>query len=203
MLKQLVDPTKTALIVIDIQNDYCAPDGIIAKEVGLDVSRLQNTVDNLITFVDKVRKVGLPIIFTQMIEDHKYMAPNAQLKSNGRELCSPDTKGFGYYKIKPHENDYQLVKKTYDAFSNNELDKILKNHGVENLIIVGAYTAVCVDTTLRTAFTKGYNIVIPQDLVGMPEERMYQHKAALDVWKLIFAHVVDSDEILKLWDSFN
>lgn len=203
MLKQLVDPTKTALIVIDIQNDYCAPDGIIAKEVGLDVSRLQNTVDNLIIFVDKARKVGLPIIFTQMIEDHKYMAPNAQLKSNGRELCSPDTKGFGYYKIEPHENDYQLIKKTYDAFSNNELDKILKSHGIENLIIVGAYTAVCVDTTLRTGFTKGYNIVIPRDLVGMPEERMYQHKAALDVWRLIFAHVVDSEEILKLWSGTN
>lgn len=83
------------------------------------------------------------------------------------------------------------------------MDKILKKHGIENLIIVGAYTAVCVDTTLRTGFTKGYNIVIPRDLVGMPEERMYQHKAALDVWRLIFAHVVDSEEILKLWSGTN
>lgn len=200
MLEQLVDPVKTALIVIDIQNDYCANDGIIAKDVGLDVSRLQKTVDKLITFVDKARKVGLPIIFTQMIEDHNYMDPNAQLKSNGRDLCSPDTKGFEYYKIKPQPNDYQLIKKTYDAFSNHELNEILKKHDVENLIIVGAYTAVCVDTTLRTGYTKGYNIVIPEDLVGMPEERMYQHKAVLDVWRLIFAHVINSEEILEVWE---
>lgn len=200
MLKQLVDTTKTALIVIDIQNDYCAPDGKIAKDVGLDVSQLQQTVSKLITFVDKAREVGLPIIFTQMIEDPKYMAPNAKFKSNGRDLCSPNTKGFEYYKIKPQPNDSQLIKKTYDAFSNPELNEILKRHDIENLIIVGAYTAVCVDTTLRTGYTKGYNIVIPEDLVGMPEERMYQHKASLDVWRLIFAHVVDSEEIISLWE---
>jgi ureidoacrylate peracid hydrolase len=201
MLKQLTDPRKTALIVIDIQNDYCGPDGKIAKERGLDVSELQYMIPNLIKFVEQTRDMKLPIIFTQMIEDPEYMAENAKLKKAGHSLCTPDTEGFEYYKIKPEETDYQLIKKSYDSFSNPELERILKKHKIKNLIIVGAYTAVCVDATIRTGFTKGYNIIVPEDLVGMPGERKYQHEAALDVWRLIFAHVVKSEEIIKLWQE--
>lgn len=199
MLKKLVDPKTTAVIVIDIQNDYCAPSGKIAKEIGLDVTALQSTVPHLIEFVDKSREMELPIIFTQMIEDPEYMAENAKLKKEGRSLCTPDTEGFEYYQIQPKEGDYELIKKTYDAFSNPELEEILKKHNIKNLIIIGAYTAICVDSTIRAGFTRGYNIVVPEDLVGMPEERAYQQKAAIDVWKLIFAHVVKSDEIKKEW----
>jgi len=199
--KELINPQKTALLVIDIQVDYCSDTGEIANQLNLDLSPVQKILSRLTEFVNKARETGLPIVFTQMIEDPKYMAKNAQLKKGTRAVCSPDTEGFKYYKIKPEKTDYQIVKKTYDAFSNPELEKILKKHEIENVLIVGAYTAVCVDTTIRSAFTRGYNIVVPQDLVGMPLERKYQHDAAIDVWKIIFAHVVNSEEIMALWEK--
>ena len=129
------------------------------------------------------------------------MAENAKLKKGSKSFCSPDTEGFDYYQIKPGKSDHQIVKKSYDAFSNPELEQILKNSNIENLIVIGAYTAVCVDTTIRSGFTRGYHIIVPEDLVGMPEERMYQHKATIDVWKIIFAHVVDSQEIISEWEK--
>ena len=52
---------------------------------------------------------------------------------------------------------------------------------IKNLLITGVNTAVCVDTTLRTGFTKGYNIIIPENMVSMPKERMYQHNATIDI----------------------
>lgn len=62
---------------------------------------------------------------------------------------------------------------------------------------------MCVDTTIRSGFTHGYHIIIPENLVGMPKERAYQEKAAIDVWKSIFAHVVNSEEIISEWEKSN
>lgn len=198
---KLINPTHTAVLVIDIQNDYCSSSGGIAKQFGFNMSSLQKTVPKIIDFVEKARTKGLPIIFFQMIENPKYMAENAKLKVGDWSFCSPNTEGYDYYQIKPQKSDHQLVKKTYDAFSNPELEQILKSENIENLIILGGYTAVCVDTTIRSGFTRGYHIVVPKDLVGMPEEQMYQHKAALDVWEIIFAHIVNSNEILSEWEK--
>ena len=202
IFKDLINPKTTALIVIDIQNDYCSSSGEIAKQLGVDLSPVQKIIPKLVDFVEKARAKGLPIIFTQMIEDPKYMAENAKLKKGSKSFCSPNSEGFKYFQIKPDKSDYQIVKKSYDAFSNPELEKILEKHDIKNLIIIGAYTAVCVDTTIRSGFTRGYHIVIPQDLVGMPEEKKYQHNAAIDVWKIIFAHVVDSKEIISKWQKY-
>jgi len=201
--KDLISSKNTALLVIDIQNDYCAKNGKIAVMRKLDVSPVQNIIIPLTRFIGLARDKSIPVIFTRMIEDHHYMKENAKIKFQTSpkplDICSPNSEGFKYFKIRPLKNDFELIKKSYDAFSNPELNKILKKKGVKNLIITGAYTAVCVDATLRAAYTKGYNIVVPRDLVSMPKERLYMHSAALDVWNLIFAHIVDSKDIIRAW----
>ena len=203
ILQKLINPRNTAILVIDIQNDYCSENGKIAKIRKFDVKSVQKIIPNLINFIETARKFKLPIIFTRMIEDPKYMKENAKIKIRSSKLpltlCSPKTWGFEYYKIKPQKKDVEIIKKTYDAFSNSKLENILKKMKIKNLIITGVYTAVCVDTTLRTGFTKGYNIIVPEDLVSMAKEGIYQHDAAIDVWKIIFAHVVKSDEIIETW----
>jgi ureidoacrylate peracid hydrolase len=202
---KLVNPKHTAILVIDIQNDYCSKNGKIATVRKIDVSPVQDIVSPLVNLIKVARSKNVPIIFTRMIEDHRYMKENAKIKFQASlkplDLCSPDSKGFEYYKVRPEKNDFEIIKKSYDAFSNPELSKILKKIKVKNLIITGAYTAVCVDATLRAAYTKGYNIIVPQDLVSMPKERLYMHNAALDVWNLIFAHIVNSKEIVSVWNK--
>ena len=138
-----------------------------------------------------------------MINDPKYMAENARIKKTTLSFCSPNTEGFDFYQIKPEKSDYKIVKKSYDVFSNPKVEKILKKENIKNLIIIGLYTAVCVDTTIRSGFTRGYHIVVPKDLVGTPKERNYQGKAVIDVWEIIFAHVVNSKDILSMWEKFN
>ncbi len=201
----LINPNNTALLVIDIQNDYCSKNGKIAMERKMDVSPVQNIVRPLINFIKVARNKKVPIIYTRMIEDHRFMKENAKIKfsasSKSLDLCSPNSNGFEYYKVRPGKNDFEIIKKSYDAFSNPELNKILKKVKAKNLIITGAYTAVCVDATLRSGYTRGYNIVVPEDLVSMPKERFYMHSAAIDVWNLIFAHVVNSKDIVLIWNK--
>ena len=200
---KLINPKNTALIVVDIQNDYCADDGKVALERKFDLTPVQKSIPVLIRFLDVAREYNVPIIFTRMIEDHRYMKTNAKIKfqtsKKGLDLCTPNTYGFEYYQVKPQKGDFEITKKTYDAFSNATLEKILKRKKIKNIILVGAYTAVCVDATLRSAFTKGYNIVVPRDLVSMPKERQRHHRAAIDIWNFIFAHVLKSREIETCW----
>lgn len=202
-LKNLIDPKKTALLVIDIQNDYCSEKGKIAKLRKLDINPVKKNIPKLIEFTETAKNFNLPIIFTRMIEDPKYMKQNAKIKIKSSKvpisLCSPKTWGFEYYKIRPKKGDIKIIKKSYDAFSNPKLENFLKKRKIKNLIITGVYTAVCVDTTLRTGFTKGYNIIVPKDLVSMVKEKLYQHNAAIDVWSTIFAHVANSKDIVKIW----
>lgn len=200
MKRGLIDPKNTALIVIDIQNDYCSPIGKLAKR-GFTVNHFDKLVGNIILFVDKARNVGIPIFFTRMIEDPNYMADNAKIKMRSIKslaLCTPHTFGFEYYKIKPKRNDFQITKKSYDAFSNPMLERKLRKKKIRNVIIVGAYSQVCVDTTIRSAFTRGYNIIVPHDLVSTLKERKNEEKLVINIWKNYFAHVVSSKDIFKM-----
>ena len=129
-LKNLIDPKKTAILVIDVQNDYCSEKGKIAKIKKLDVRPVQRIVPKLIEFVNIARNYNLPIIFIRMIEDPKYMKENAKIKIQSFKvpvaLCSPKTWGFEYFNIRPQKGDIEITKKSYDAFSNPKLLNFLK-----------------------------------------------------------------------------
>ena len=73
---------------------------------------------------------------------------------------------------------------------------------IKNLVLTGVETSVCVDTTLRAAFTKGYNVIVPVDLVAMEKERWYQHEATLAIWDAVFAHLTSFAEITGAFKSW-
>ena len=76
---KLVDPENTVVIVIDMQDAYCSPNGSMAK-LGYDISPITEMTKNLDLFLLAVREKGLPIIFTRMIEDENFMPENAGIK---------------------------------------------------------------------------------------------------------------------------
>lgn len=205
--QKLINPKNTIVLVIDVQNDYCSEKGKLAIERNVDVKPVQRMVSKLIRFIELARDFGLPIVFVRMNKDIKQVDESLRVKLQslgsplGSSLCVPGTWGFEYYKIKPEQGDVEIIKKSYDAFSNPELDKLLKKWKIKNLIITGAYTAICIDATLKSGFSKGYNVVIPEDLVSTTKETMYQQDAIVDVWKAIFAHVVKSEELIESWKS--
>jgi len=205
LLKKIINPGKTAVLVIDIQKDYCSPEGKIAEVRKFDMSPIEKIIGPLKNFLEKAREANVPIIFTRMIENTADMEENAQIKrvadGDTLEQCFPGPDGFEYYKIRPEKGDFEIIKKSYDAFSNEELEKILKKIRAENIILCGVYTSVCVDTTLRTAYTKGYNVIVPKYLVAMPKELWDQHEATLKIWDIIFAHLADSREIISVWNG--
>jgi ureidoacrylate peracid hydrolase len=200
--KKLINPKKTAVLVIDIQNDYCSEKGKIAKLRKFDMTPILKIIPKISKFLDVARAVKMPIIWTRMIEDPKYMKKNAaqRILSSPKPLilCTPGTSGFDYYKIRPKKGDKEVIKRHYDSFSNPKLQKTLQKMKIKNLIILGVYTSVCVDSTIRSAHRLDYNVILPKDMVAMPVERWHLHKAALENLEMIFAYTTTSDELMNV-----
>jgi nicotinamidase-related amidase len=181
------DPQRTALLVIDMQNDFLLPDAPVPAPGGLDL------VPIISGFAEACRKAGFPVVFTQ--EMHR-----PDLSDFGIELdfepphCLEGTPGMDVVAgLQPHPGDVLIQRKRrYDAFLGTDLDLALRQRGVENLLVTGVCTDFCVISTVHHARNLDYRCVVLSDAVaGTTIER---HDAALMCMEHVFARVATTAE---------
>ncbi len=192
----LRDVGNIAVLVVDMQNDFCHDDGVFARQ-GFNVKPAQDVLPRIRAFIDEMRTYGVPVMYTQQVESEELSPDNLKRQFACGKLvpvCAPDSWGSALYLLEPAEGEHVIVKHTYDAFSNPELMRILKGKAIDTLVIAGVNTDICIDTTVRSAFTKGYQIVVPGDLVATMNQEGEKH--FLDVFDRFFGDVVDSKDIL-------
>ena len=209
MIMEKLDLKKTALIAMDVQNGFCSPKGFLAKKYGVNISMIRNMTPKLVKFIDKIKAKHIPVFYTKQIENEKDSPENIKhLYKIKYKDATPHIFAFGnlltknnfegkFYMVKPGKDDMIIEKKTWDAFSNPKLDKLLKSKKIKYLIIAGIYTNVCVESTARRAFTEGYEIIIPKDLVAVSNHNKTLHKNSLKTMDKYIAQVVNSKDILK------
>jgi ureidoacrylate peracid hydrolase len=205
-LAEQIEPGHTAVIVIDPQKDYCASDGSLSRILGKDVSRLQEVVKRMNPFIEKARQVGLPIVWVRTVAVDDKMRPSQKvIKGEGDEvvIVREDGDGKNWYSevIKPLSSEHVITKFNYDAFENTDLDLLMRSKGTETLIFIGVTANVCVETSARHAFIKGYYVVVVSDCTDSPTCQEYE--SALFNIEHYFGNVATSDEILKLWQRAN
>jgi nicotinamidase-related amidase len=204
-----IDPTRTAVVVIDMQRDFLEPGGFGAS-LGNDVSLLQRAVDPIREMLECARALRMLIIHTR--EGHLpdlSDAPKAKIERGapslrigapgpmGRILIRGE-KGHGIIEeLKPLPGEYIIDKPGKGAFYNTGLGTLLKAERIENLIVCGVTTEVCVHTTVREANDRGYKCIVPGDCCAsyFPEF----HEAGLQMIKAqggIFGWVTDSARLL-------
>lgn len=201
MIKAFNDIGNFAIMVVDLQNDFCDNKGVFAS-LGLNVEPAQKVTQRIIDFLDRIKVKNVPVIFTKQIESAKITPLNLKRQFSNDKLkavCAPNSWGADFYKIKPKNKDYVIEKHTYDVFSNPQTDEILKRHEIKTLIITGVNTDVCVDTTLRSAFTRGYQIIVPKDLVGTMNTQGEEYY--LKIFDRFFGDVVHSQDIIGYLDK--
>lgn len=192
----LKDLGNIAVLVVDIQNDFCHEHGAFAQ-LGLDVTPAQAVTPLIKGFIDEVRKYGIPVIYSKQIESDEVTPPNLKRQfESGRlkAVCAPNSWGSDFYLLQPAEGEYVLEKYTYDLFSNPQLRKILDEKNINTLVITGVNTDICIDTIVRRAFTEGYQVVVPCNLVATMNSEGQRYY--LDVFHKFFGTVTDSDRIL-------
>ena len=179
-LPELVDPRYTAVVVIDVQNDFCSPKGHFAR-YGKDVARMQPAVDRAISFVAEAQALGMRCIFLQQasLPDGRMDSP-AWLRFKTRDGKAPDyavpgTWGWQFVDgLKVRDGDWVVEKFRPDGFIGTNLDQILRTQGIQSLILLGTTTEGCVESTVRTASYHDYYTVVVADAVASPMAELHE-----------------------------
>jgi nicotinamidase-related amidase len=148
-----VDPKKTALIVVDMQNDF-------VKEGGsLLVPDAEDTIPVIRRLLELARESGMKVIFTQ--DTHAEGDPEWEIWP---EHVREGTWGWQIVdELTPREDELVIGKVRYDAFYGTHLDHYLRLWGVDTLIICGTVASICVHYTAASAALRWYDVVIPRD----------------------------------------
>jgi biuret amidohydrolase len=172
------DPAATALVVIDMQRDFLEPGGF-GELLGNDVGLLTRVVDPLGRLLEAARTAGLLIVHTR--EGHRpdlADCPPTKLARGGGDVAigSPGPKGRILVRgeeghdivpaLAPIDGEVVLDKPGKGAFYATDLELLLRNQGIQSLIVTGVTTEVCVHTTVREANDRGFECVVPEDCVG-------------------------------------
>lgn len=206
-LKEKVNPTHTALLVIDVQNDFCADNGAFQK-AGFNVHPLQEMVPDLSRFIDESRKAQVPIIFVRCIyatKEKQYLSEvfleQAKRRGTGLHtdipLCEENSWGSDFYQVKPLEGETIVTKHRFDAFIDTDLDLILRSQKIKTIITTGVVTECCVESTARHGFFKDYFVVVPKDCVASTVKRY--HEVSLEYLGTTYGEVTTSDDIIRSW----
>jgi len=153
-------PRETALIIIDMQNDFAHPNG------KLFVPTAKDTIPVIRKLLEKARKSGVTVIYT--MDTHMKDDPEFSIWG---EHTVEGTWGWEIVdELKPEENDIIIRKMRYDGFFGTPLDHILRIRNIKNLIITGTVANICVLHTAGTAALLGYKIVVPIDAISALNE---------------------------------
>src|ERR1700704_6142338 len=204
-----LDWSATALVIIDMQRDFMEPGGF-GETLGNDVSQLARAVKPISALLAEARETGMLVVHTR--EGHSpdlSDAPPAKIERGAPSLRIGDPGPMGRILIRgeaghdiipelyPLDSEIVIDKPGKGAFYATELDNVLKKYGIENLIVCGVTTEVCVHTTVREANDRGYRCLVPSDCCAsyFPEF----HEIGLRMIKAqggIFGWVSDSTRIL-------
>lgn len=190
---------KTALIIVDVQNDFCHNGGVFGKK-GFDLSHVENAVNNLLHFVTQCRQYHLPIIFVGTVHSNWTDSESwiGRLEGAAREMpiCRPESWGAEFYKVKPLTADFIVTKHRFSGFVGTDLDLVLRSKGIETLLMTGVATNVCVETTARDGFNRDYRIILIEDCCAAfsPEE----HASTITNINKYFGTVTNSQVLVEL-----
>jgi ureidoacrylate peracid hydrolase len=211
-LRRKVDVHHAALIVVDVQNDFCAHGGLLATE-GRDVTDAQRAADRLPEFIASARQAGALVIFIRSVyttEGNLYLSDSwlehaARRRPGGYTripACAAGSWGGDFYgDVRPQPNDPVVSKHRYSGFYNTDLDTILRANGIRTLVMTGVATNVCVESTARDGFMRDYYVVLVED--GTASYSSEEHKMAVSNIDRYFGQVSSIAQITAIWREQN
>ena len=194
----ILDRTKTAMIVVDMQNGFLDDEGSMVK-TGMDITELKKTVVPVSRLVEACHRVDVPTIFTRMVQRADYKDAGLRLERRPilKEIGSLvagtwDMELDPRMVVKPE--DYILDKNRYSAFYNTNLEVILRGLAVDTLIICGVTTEICVESTIRDAYFRDYKVLVPEDAVAAMD--VARHQGTLLTIQYGFGTVTRTAEVI-------
>ena len=209
-----VDPTKSAVVVVDMQNDFGSEGGMFAL-AGIDISGIRKAIAPTARVLAAARRAAVTVVYLKMgfrpdlSDAGGPEAPN-WLKHRplraGEALTAPDGTASRILirdtwnteivpELAPKPGDIVLYKHRYSGFYETDLDNVLKSRSIKNLIFTGCTTSVCVESTIRDAMFRDYTCLLLADCTAEPIGHglaRSNHDASLLVIQLLLGWVSES-----------
>jgi nicotinamidase-related amidase len=200
-LEEIISPRHTTLVIVDMQNDLCHPDGAFARG-GLDLRDIQNAIPNVIRTVDAARKAEVFVtwLLNTHLPDGLSNAPSLErMRCHYRmpEHCVEGTWGHALVDgLLPCHDDLIIKKHRSSGFTGTSLDMLLNANAIETIVAIGVATEGCVDSTVREAIFHNYYAVCITD--AMASTRRELHEAAVTIMRARY-DCLETDEIVAFW----
>ena len=196
-----MDPKQTAVVLIGYQNDYFAPDGVLRSAIE-ESAHVTDNLANVVDLIERARAspallVNTPIVFTpdysELIEPVGILktvkeAGAFRAGTKGAETI-PELHRFG-------ERIVEMPgKRGLNAFSNTDLDALFQKHEIRNVVLTGVVTSLCVDSTARSAYERGYKVTILSDCTS--GRTTFEQTFYCEHIFPLYAEVIDHVQLLR------
>jgi ureidoacrylate peracid hydrolase len=196
------------LIVIDMQNGFCHQQGSFGR-MGFDVDAYRTAIPSIQTLLAYFRGRSLPVYFTKAIREasgidcldhvHNILPDSRRERIRKVPLCIRGTWDAEIIdELTPLASDYVVEKRRDSAYQDTELDLWLRALKVDTLVFCGIDTYICVESTLRDAFNRGYDVILAEDAVASTRPDL--HRATIEGVRNAFGLVLPVAELTAFLD---
>lgn len=205
-----IDPARTAVLVIDMQNDFGSPGGMFDR-AGIDISGIQAAAAATKRFLQAARAAELPVVYVKMehpadlanagADDGPHRRKHAPLGlGDGATLVEGTWNTQILDELEPQPGDPIVSKHRYSGFFETELDDVLRGLGATFLLVTGCTTSICVESTVRDAMFRDYTCLVLEDCTAEPlgaDGARTNHDASLLSIEALFGWTAASDAVVE------
>lgn len=203
-----IDSSRTALLVIDMQNAFGSEGGMFDK-AGIDISGIQEAAPPTAAAVQAARRAGIKVVWIKMGFQPDLSDLGAEDVPNGflflhlgvkNGVLARDAWGTDIVdELTPEDGEPVIYKTRFSAFYHTELDELLRSYGAKHLIITGCTTSICVESTIRDAFFRDYHCILLEDCAAEPmghDLSRSNHEATVLLIERIFGSISKSSDFI-------
>jgi nicotinamidase-related amidase len=198
-----LNPESCAIVVIDVQNDFCHPQGLYGR-LGYDLSQVGQMAGHLTWLLEEAASFGVLTIFVRATYDDlvlgRALGGNYEHRRFKGSLCQEGSWGadwFGGVMPRDRSNEIVVTKHRYSPFWGTPIDLYLRSNHIDTVVATGVVTSGCVESTVRDAFFADYRVVVVSDCVASPSRE--QHEASLRKVAQSFGGVHRAIDVRDAW----
>lgn len=216
----VIDPASTAVIVVDMQNDFGSKGGMFDR-AGIDISGIRKAIGPTAEVLATARRLAIRIVYLKMgyradlsdlgAPDSPNHVRHLRIFGVGETVPIPhgghgrvlirDTWGTDIVDdLEPRAGDVVIYKTRFSGFYQTELDSILRAAGIKLLVVAGCTTSVCVESTIRDAFFRDYSCVLLADCTSEPlghDAARSNHDASVALIEALFGWISTSEQFVN------
>lgn len=206
-LEEKLRPDRAALVLVDMVNDFVHPEGKAAVRANRSLDAISPIIPRMQALLESARSAGCGVFHVQhtTLPDHAsdsgpWLDARSRATYSVEDICMEGTWGQRFLEeLTPAATEPVVKKHRYSGFAGTNLEMLLRGARRETVVVCGASTNVCVESTARDAFSRDFYVVWPEDASGSWSADL--HRSALESAGHRYATVCSTDDVLAVWNA--